>query len=83
MASSGTMKASSQRRLSGPVSKVHDVFKNKDLPSTPGRQPRAIALVYHVWGICWIRILMYGVGFLLDILWLSWEHSQSRRKNFV
>lgn len=68
MASSGTMKASPQRRLSGPVSKVHDVFKNKDLPSTPRRRPRAIALVCHVLGICWITLTNNSKGFSCMVL---------------
>lgn len=70
MASSGTMKASPQRKLSGPVSKVHNVFKNKNLHSTPGRQPRAIALVCNVLGICWITLTNNSKGFSCMVLGL-------------
>lgn len=55
IASSGTMAASPQggglqvRSSSGPpnlVSNVHCIFSRMDLPSTPGRKQRAVAITY-------------------------------------
>ena len=59
IALSGTMKASSQegdvhvRSNSDPLHPVSEVnvFSNSSLPSTSGRQPRAIAIAYIVWGV--------------------------------
>ena len=45
-APSGTMEASTPRRLKGLMSEVHGVFINTDLPSTPGRKARAAATAY-------------------------------------
>ena len=33
--------------LPSSVSEVHDVFSNRDIPSTSGGQPRALAIVYY------------------------------------
>lgn len=38
------------------VSEVHCDFSNRDLPSTPGRLPRAIAIWRYVWGVSWTTL---------------------------
>lgn len=57
-----------------PMSKAHVVFSNRSLSSTSGRQPRAIAVVYIVWGVLFgesfrvlrstahIRFFIHGTG---------------------
>lgn len=61
----------------GPASKMHFVLSSSDLLSTSVRKPRAITIIYNVWGISWTTptkttqkgILIPGVwGFIS--LWL-------------
>lgn len=40
-----------------PVSEVHNILGNRGLPSSSGKRPRAAAIAYIVWGICWTPLI--------------------------
>ena len=40
-----------------PVSEVQNIFSKRGLPSSSGRQPRATAIAYIVWGVCWTPLI--------------------------
>lgn len=54
---------SSGRRPLSPVSETHDVFSNRDLPSTSGRQPRALVTACSVLGLPWTILTNPKEGF--------------------
>jgi hypothetical protein len=47
------MLVQSQLNLLDFMSKISNVFSNKDLHSTPGIKPKTTAIVCIIWGICW------------------------------
>lgn len=58
----GLRSVPAQRPLS-PVSETHDVFSNMDLPSTSGRQPRALVTACSVLGLSWTILTNPKEGF--------------------
>lgn len=69
-----TFRSLPTKTLVGPLSEVH-VFSNRDLPSAPELQPRAISVAYHVVGVYWTILSNSSKKewLLLLVIWVLYQ----------